>query len=322
MKECVILSLGIKQLSCKSLIVKGLVVSILLAANIAFAQSTTPTTYSGFVSCQEDGTSVSDGDIQAWVGGSECGTPSTFTSGNYVIIVPGSCCPSEGEIMFTVNSTTANEAGTCDPGSTKTLDLTIPCEPCVFDLDSDGMVGTADMLRVLADFGSTESPADFNQDGVVNNIDLLDLLANWGPCDDPRGVPAPPPFEEIALTCTMQGESNLKDSSGNQANISISFAYREGSDTANGKLFFTPPGGKKLFSVTPSSFTNVTCNTETKTVMFSGTFNDGTSFKATVKDGGGTNTDEVTIEFNGGTFMGDNEAFSRDRKNNLIFSAS
>lgn len=51
------------------------------------------------------------------------------------------------------------------------------------DLDFDGTVGSSDLLALLSDWGSENSPADLDGDGYVNAADLLILLSNWGPTD-------------------------------------------------------------------------------------------------------------------------------------------
>jgi hypothetical protein len=52
------------------------------------------------------------------------------------------------------------------------------------DIDGDGIVGTADLLMLLAAWGDCpdppeECPADLDGDGTVGTADLLILLANW-----------------------------------------------------------------------------------------------------------------------------------------------
>ncbi|MDY7107665.1 MAG: sialidase family protein [Planctomycetota bacterium] len=54
--------------------------------------------------------------------------------------------------------------------------------PCPGDLDGDCVVGTADLLALLAAWGEAGGPADLNDDGTVNTADLLLLLGAWGPC--------------------------------------------------------------------------------------------------------------------------------------------
>ena len=61
------------------------------------------------------------------------------------------------------------------------LDL---CE-AVGDLNGDGSVGTADLLNLLASWGSCPGlgqacPADLDGSGSVGTSDLLALLAGWG----------------------------------------------------------------------------------------------------------------------------------------------
>ena len=54
--------------------------------------------------------------------------------------------------------------------------------PCPWDCgDGDGVVGIADFLAVLAQWG-TAGPCDFDGDGDVGIDDFLALLANWGSC--------------------------------------------------------------------------------------------------------------------------------------------
>lgn len=54
---------------------------------------------------------------------------------------------------------------------------------CPWDMDSDGQVGTTDLLTMLGFWGQkVEGPPDFNEDGVVDGADLVVLLGNWGAC--------------------------------------------------------------------------------------------------------------------------------------------
>jgi hypothetical protein len=50
------------------------------------------------------------------------------------------------------------------------------------DVDGDGIVNTADLLLLLADWGCAGiyCPGDLNEDGQTNTADLLTLLADWG----------------------------------------------------------------------------------------------------------------------------------------------
>ena len=49
------------------------------------------------------------------------------------------------------------------------------------DLDGDGVVGTTDLLTLLASWGPCDGcPADIDGDYFVDTSDLLTLLANWG----------------------------------------------------------------------------------------------------------------------------------------------
>ncbi|MHC4414135.1 MAG: M12 family metallo-peptidase [Planctomycetota bacterium] len=52
---------------------------------------------------------------------------------------------------------------------------------CPWDLDDSGTVDIADLLELLANWG-TPGPGDFDSSGMVDIGDLLTLLANWGLC--------------------------------------------------------------------------------------------------------------------------------------------
>ena len=54
---------------------------------------------------------------------------------------------------------------------------------CLADLNSDGVVGTDDLLAIIAAWGDLDSPLDINGDGIVGSSDLLLILADWGPCN-------------------------------------------------------------------------------------------------------------------------------------------
>ncbi|MHC4415147.1 MAG: right-handed parallel beta-helix repeat-containing protein [Planctomycetota bacterium] len=60
-----------------------------------------------------------------------------------------------------------------------------PTPVCPWDLDDDGSTGIADLLALLAAWGTNPGgPPDFDGDGTVGISDLLELLANWGPCPE------------------------------------------------------------------------------------------------------------------------------------------
>ncbi len=58
------------------------------------------------------------------------------------------------------------------------------CEPCLGDLNGDGIVNGADAGLLLAQWGScpTECSGDLDEDGDVDGADLGLFLAAWGPC--------------------------------------------------------------------------------------------------------------------------------------------
>jgi hypothetical protein len=59
-------------------------------------------------------------------------------------------------------------------------------KPCIAgksngDINCDGSISVADLLLLIADWGSCELCAgDLNNDGETNVHDLLILIANWG----------------------------------------------------------------------------------------------------------------------------------------------
>jgi hypothetical protein len=58
---------------------------------------------------------------------------------------------------------------------------------CRSDLNFDGEVDGADLVKVLAAWGpcapSDPCLADLNADGAVDGPDLAEMLSSWGPCD-------------------------------------------------------------------------------------------------------------------------------------------
>jgi hypothetical protein len=54
--------------------------------------------------------------------------------------------------------------------------------PCPADVNGDGEVDVADLLIILALWGSAEPLGDVNGDGIVDVQDLLEVLSAWGPC--------------------------------------------------------------------------------------------------------------------------------------------
>jgi hypothetical protein len=54
---------------------------------------------------------------------------------------------------------------------------------CLGDLNGDAVVNVVDILEIISEWGSTNSPADINTDGIVDVADLLIVVGNWGPCE-------------------------------------------------------------------------------------------------------------------------------------------
>ncbi|MAH65876.1 MAG: hypothetical protein CMJ27_05745 [Phycisphaerae bacterium] len=66
------------------------------------------------------------------------------------------------------------------------FELADPCVasiPCPADLNRDGVVGGADLVMLLGDWGAcVDCPSDLNGDGVANGADLTIMFGAWGPC--------------------------------------------------------------------------------------------------------------------------------------------
>jgi len=70
-----------------------------------------------------------------------------------------------------------------DAGSDPADPKSTPDNVCAADLNDDGIVGAADLLSLLVQWGTDPGgPPDFDGDGIVGASDLLVLLVNWGPC--------------------------------------------------------------------------------------------------------------------------------------------
>ena len=66
------------------------------------------------------------------------------------------------------------------PGADSSCESLSPC-PEGADLDNDGLIGTSEVLLMLAAFGEvTTGPEDLNDDGMVNVSDILLLLGSFG----------------------------------------------------------------------------------------------------------------------------------------------
>ena len=59
-----------------------------------------------------------------------------------------------------------------------------PCDPCVGDVNFDGIVNGADISVLLGFWGLNGKPvaADINNDGQVDGADLAQMLGSWGEC--------------------------------------------------------------------------------------------------------------------------------------------
>ena len=71
-----------------------------------------------------------------------------------------------------------------DSGAAYMIDVGRACE-CIADIDGTGVVDFADLLLLLAQWGSCPPVClgDLDGDGTIDFRDLLMLLAAWGPCE-------------------------------------------------------------------------------------------------------------------------------------------
>ncbi len=83
----------------------------------------------------------------------------------------GACCV-DGGCLQTIE---ASCFGTWDGAGSS-------CVQCAGDVDSDGAVGSADLLTLIDQFDSDDCQADLDASGTVDVFDLLDLLTRWGDC--------------------------------------------------------------------------------------------------------------------------------------------
>jgi len=103
--------------------------------------------------------------------------------------------PSDGDVIdqfgssvaFSRDTAVVGAIGDDDNGANSgaAYSFYLPAQPLPADLNSDGVVNSADLAIVLSVWGTGGSGtnADLNNDGVVNGADLAALLANWGHCN-------------------------------------------------------------------------------------------------------------------------------------------
>jgi hypothetical protein len=83
-----------------------------------------------------------------------------------------------GQILDgTLDDTNGNGVPDC-------CDEPVSCDPCVGDVNFDGIVNGADISVLLGFWGLNGKPvaADINKDGSVDGADLAQLLGSWGEC--------------------------------------------------------------------------------------------------------------------------------------------
>ena len=94
-----------------------------------------------------------------------------------LVVGPGSVLLTEGCHLY--YNELLNEGSI--PGLGK--DVLQILEPCLADLNGDGIVSAADLATLLGSWGPCPGcPADFDGDNAVNAFALATLLGSWGPC--------------------------------------------------------------------------------------------------------------------------------------------
>ena len=122
--------------------------------------------------------------ISSGIGAVEFATPLEFNIlANPNFVSHGDFNADALQDIVTANSNNGGKAG---GGGSVTVLLNNPppiANPCPWDLDGNGAVGTSDLLDLFSQWGPCQGcPADFDGDGMVRKSDILELFANWGPC--------------------------------------------------------------------------------------------------------------------------------------------
>ena len=92
----------------------------------------------------------------------------------------GNTAPNGPQIGMSTGAIITDLGGACISNN---CDDCPPAPVCPADLDGNGVVGGADLGRLLGAWGPcTDCPADINGDGLVSGTDLGAMLGAWGAC--------------------------------------------------------------------------------------------------------------------------------------------
>jgi predicted outer membrane repeat protein len=92
----------------------------------------------------------------------------------------GNTAPNGPQIGMSTGAIITDLGGACISNN---CDDCPPAPVCAADLDGNGVVGGADLGRLLGAWGPcTDCPADINGDGLVSGTDLGAMLGAWGAC--------------------------------------------------------------------------------------------------------------------------------------------
>ena len=101
-------------------------------------------------------------------------------SGEYIVSAVEDALETGAFDVYDVNPAYADDAelgaGRLDAGASVAL---APAAPDPGDLDADGVIGFADLVLLLADWGRTHTPSDLDGNGDVGFGDVVVLLARW-----------------------------------------------------------------------------------------------------------------------------------------------
>lgn len=133
---------------------------------------------------------ASDNGGASWVdleliGPSGPGTSGGWVEASFIVSdIPGISNTNQFRLRFTASD--LNDGSVIEAGVDGVLISGIECDKtplCEGDIDGNLDVNVNDLLSVIGDWGSNNSPADVDGSGTVDVADLLIVIGAWGPCN-------------------------------------------------------------------------------------------------------------------------------------------